>query len=200
MLMFSWVALGGIARPLHAAPKAPPSEAKMFYDKATAAFALGQYLEAAENYEQAFRLKPDPALLYNTAQAYRLGGNNKRALELYRSYMRVFPDGAAQEEAAKHAESLTQKLAEADAPKSPAPASPREPARVPPAPQDAPAPTMLVAAPEPQAPAQETSMFSRPVFWIVTGVVVVAAAVGIGLLASGDKDPSPTLGRIGGAN
>lgn len=200
--VFATIVLGGFPGLSLAAAKSP-SEAKAFYDKATAAFGLGQYEEAADNYEQAFKLKPDPALLYNAAQAHRLGGNNKRALELYRSYMRVFPNGAAHEEATKHAEALSQKLAQDEAAKA-APAPVSSPAPMPspppdPGPQDSANTAILAAKPEPRTAPEQTSMFSRPVFWIVAGVVVVAAAVGIGILASGDKDPSPSLGSIGGS-
>jgi tetratricopeptide (TPR) repeat protein len=65
-------------------------EARVYLDKATAAYALNRYSVAAENFEKAFELKPDPALLYNAAQSYRLAGNKERALELYESYLRVY--------------------------------------------------------------------------------------------------------------
>src|SRR5665213_2455300 len=83
-----------IAMLLGAAPsaKADRNEARKAYDAATAAFGLGHYAEAAEKYEQAFSIHPDPALLYNCAQAYRLAGNRARALELYRNYLRLYPD------------------------------------------------------------------------------------------------------------
>jgi tetratricopeptide (TPR) repeat protein len=66
------------------------TQAKISYQKAMAAFGLGDYAEAAEHYETAFRLKPDGALLYNAAQAHRLAGNKKRALELYRNFVRLY--------------------------------------------------------------------------------------------------------------
>ena len=66
------------------------ADARVHYDKATAAYALGRYADAAAEFEQAFTLKPDPAILYNAAQAYRLAGNKERALQLYRSYLRVY--------------------------------------------------------------------------------------------------------------
>src|SRR3954469_8851968 len=64
--------------------------ARGYVEKATAAYALNKYAVAAENFEKAFELKPDPALLYNAAQPYRLGGNKERALALYESYLRVY--------------------------------------------------------------------------------------------------------------
>jgi tetratricopeptide (TPR) repeat protein len=78
------VALGGRARADNV------EEARAYVNKATAAYALNHYAVAAENFEKAFELKPDPALLYNAAQAYRLAGNKERALELYESYVRVY--------------------------------------------------------------------------------------------------------------
>lgn len=188
-----------------AAPTAQVSEAKEYYDKATAAFALGSYPEAATNYEKAFSLKPDPALLYNAAQAHRLAGNNKRALELYKSYLRVFPQGAAREEATKHADTLSQEKPApvsqapvASAPLDPGPAKAELPAvsaPTSPSSSDLQLSTAPVVEPEPS-----TSLLASPVFWIVTGVLVVGAAVVIGVAASGDKDPSASLGRIGGSN
>ena len=49
----------------------PNEEARAYSDKATAAFALAKYAVAAENFEKAFELRPDPALLYNAAQAHQ---------------------------------------------------------------------------------------------------------------------------------
>jgi hypothetical protein len=84
VLLLSTVALGGQARADNV------EEARAYVNKATAAYALNHYAVAAENFEKAFELKPDPALLYNAAQAYRLAGNKERALELYESYVRVY--------------------------------------------------------------------------------------------------------------
>ena len=84
VLLFSVLALGGRAR------ADGVEEARAYVNKATAAYALNHYAVAAENFEKAFELKADPALLYNAAQSYRLAGNKERALELYESYVRVY--------------------------------------------------------------------------------------------------------------
>ncbi|HEY6475551.1 MAG TPA: tetratricopeptide repeat protein, partial [Polyangia bacterium] len=81
------------------ASAAQSSAARKAYEEATAAFGLGRYAEAADRYEKAFSLHPDPALLYNAAQAFRLAGNSKRALELYRNYLRLYPDASNADEA-----------------------------------------------------------------------------------------------------
>ena len=59
---------------------AQSGEARAHFDRATSAFALGRFDDAAHEYEKAFDLKPDPALLYNAAQAHRKAGNKHRAL------------------------------------------------------------------------------------------------------------------------
>jgi hypothetical protein len=91
--MIRLIGVVALATLLAASPLARAStedEARVYLDKATAAYALNKYAAAAENFEKAFELKPDPALLYNAAQAYRLAGNKERALELYESYLRVY--------------------------------------------------------------------------------------------------------------
>lgn len=71
-------------------PAAAEESARDYFDRATAQFALGKYADAAANYEKCFELKPDPAILYNAAQAHRLAGNKSRALELYQNYVRIY--------------------------------------------------------------------------------------------------------------
>ncbi len=65
-------------------------DAKAYYDRGNAAFALGKYDASAQAYERAYELKPDRALLYNAAQAHRLAGNKQRALTLYQNYLRFY--------------------------------------------------------------------------------------------------------------
>ena len=84
-------------------------EARDYLDRAAGAFALNHFVEAADNYEKAFALKPDPAVLYNAAQAHRLAGNKQRALDLYQSYLRMYgTDKRAEVE--KHVENLKQAI------------------------------------------------------------------------------------------
>jgi tetratricopeptide (TPR) repeat protein len=187
-----------------------PDTARSLYDKATSAYALGNYKRAAELYERAFEMKADPALLFNGAQAHRLAGNKERAYELYRNYLRVYPKGPGRAEAARHAENLKRELDE----KSSAATSP-----TPPPTSVAPPPAATVALSPPPAPPSftqpspgsdvevgakaqepgERSLFKRPMFWVIAGAVVLAAAgIGIAVATSGSKDPAPaTWGTIG---
>src|SRR5258706_15309100 len=66
------------------------AEAKEHFKKATSAYALGRFPDAALEYERAYELLPDPALLYNAAQANRIAGSKQRALLLYQNYLRIY--------------------------------------------------------------------------------------------------------------
>jgi tetratricopeptide (TPR) repeat protein len=92
----------GVAR----AAGADKEEARAFHEKATGAFALGHYAQAAEDFEKAFELRPEPALLYNAAQAHRLAGNKERALTLYQNYLRVYAKAGKRTEIEARVEEL----------------------------------------------------------------------------------------------
>jgi tetratricopeptide (TPR) repeat protein len=143
-------------------------DARKVYDEATAAFGLGRYAEAAEKYEQAFSLRPDPALLYNAAQSYRLAGNKARALELYRNCLRLYPDFPNADDARNHVASLKKQLEDeqraattpAAAPRAPAappapvtPLPPAPAASVAPAPSAMPPPVLAAPLPPSSSPA-----------------------------------------------
>jgi tetratricopeptide (TPR) repeat protein len=93
------------AEPKRSAP-APQESARSYYERATSAFGLAAYDRAAELYEKAFELRADPALLYNAAQSHRLAGHKERALELYRNYLRLFPDSGQAPDARRHMSEL----------------------------------------------------------------------------------------------
>ena len=71
---------GPASRSLGAADET--SAAREHAQKGKAFMDLGKYSEAAAEYEAAYAAKPDPALLLNLAQAYRLAGNADKALLL----------------------------------------------------------------------------------------------------------------------
>ena len=98
-------------------------DARHHYEQATAAFGLGHFLEAAEHYQAAFSLRPDPALLYDAEQAYRLGGNKARALELYRNYARLYGNAPNAPDARNHAAVLERELSAVPAPGDAPPAA-----------------------------------------------------------------------------
>src|SRR6185436_1763811 len=74
------------AEPVGAEAKA---KAREHYRRATVAYNLGNYDEAATQYEASYRLVQDSALLYNIGQAYRLAGRQEKALAAYKGFLRT---------------------------------------------------------------------------------------------------------------
>jgi tetratricopeptide (TPR) repeat protein len=130
------------------------SEARAYFDKATAAFALGHYPVAADNFEKAFELKPDPALLYNAAQAHRLAGNKERAVTLYQNYLRLYSKAVRRSEVETRVEEL-KKAIERDRQLATSPPTTTMPSALPPGPpasEPAVAPAPVATAPAAVAP------------------------------------------------
>ena len=79
------------------APAAAPTpearaEARAHYDKAVSHFNANEYVAAGDEFLLVHKAVPQPALLYNAAQAYRLGGDGPKALENYRAFLKEAPD------------------------------------------------------------------------------------------------------------
>jgi len=192
------------------------TEARRLYDEATAAFGVGNYAEAAEKYEASFKLHPDAALLYNAAQAYRMAGNQPRALQLYRNFVRLYADNPRTEDARNHAAALEKAIATGTTTSVPAtPATALAPVTRAPPPELAPPPAhdVSLSAPPPQpaqspalierqatppASADDTSpsLLRRPWFWIAVGAAVVGGAVAILFATRKDTYPDATLGTV----
>jgi tetratricopeptide (TPR) repeat protein len=192
----------------------PGTDAKELYGQATAAFGLGHYAAAAEKYEAAFSLRPDPALLYNAAQAYRLAGNKPRALELYRNCLRLYPNFRNAEDARTHITNLKAEIEQEQSAKvtpppvalTPAPvvASPTppavpaaEPAAASPPPVLLDASTSVVTAPAPAGPAARP-LTSKPWFWAAIGAAVVGGTVAVLLATRGTTYPNASFGTVNG--
>ena len=83
-------------------------DAKAHYQKATAHFAVGEYHDAAVEYEEAFKLKQDPAILFNAAQSFRLAGDNQQALLLYNNIIKLYPSTQYAKDSKERIEKLAQ--------------------------------------------------------------------------------------------
>jgi tetratricopeptide (TPR) repeat protein len=174
------------------------AEAKDHFKRATSLYALGRFSDAAIEYEKAYELMPDPALLYNAAQANRIAGNKPRALLLYQNYLRIYGDKVGNAvEVRGHIEKL-QMAIEIDAKTASAPPMAPAPA-VEPTPSEKETPPAVTVSPEPK---KEKPLVKKPWFWAVVGGAVVVVAVGVTLgvvLGSpGERDPNPSLATLRG--
>ena len=167
-------------------------DAKAHYQKATAHFAVGEYHDAAIEYEEAFKLKQDPAILFNAAQSFRLAGDNQKALLLYNNIIKLYPSTQYAKDSKERIEKLSQAATAPPAP-TPAPVTPIPP----PAPVVvSPPPAIEPAAPHPGASATVVSsappsageahpIYTRWWFWTAVGVVAAGAVITAIAVSSG---------------
>jgi tetratricopeptide (TPR) repeat protein len=86
--------------------------AREHYQKGTSFYDLGRYAEAIKEFEAAYEIKNDPALLYNLAQSHRLAGNSEQALHFYRTYLRYVPNAKNRAEIEDRIKQLDQLVAQ----------------------------------------------------------------------------------------
>ena len=163
-------------------------QARAAFQKGQTEYNLGNYAKAAEYFEETYRLRPVPALLFNIAQCYRFMGNLDKAVQTYRAYLRNAPPSDKNIELAK--DLLTQvekadeqkKHAESAAPHGLAP-EPGPPAskpavvavvdKTPASPPVTVPPAVTAPPPAPPPPAK-----SHTITWVTGGVAVAALAGG----------------------
>jgi tetratricopeptide (TPR) repeat protein len=68
------------------------------YRQGTRAFEVGSFDEAIEHFAAAYKLKDDPTILFNLAQAQRLAGRRSEALRTYRIYLSKQPNSPSRNE------------------------------------------------------------------------------------------------------
>lgn len=174
------------------------SSARLHYQRGTTYYDLGRYHEAAKEYEAAFELKDDPALLFNIAQAYRLAHEYADAVRAYRAYLRRLPnaDNATEVEARIHEmqELINQQRSTEQRPPLGTIAPTMKPAESPP-PATTAAATATATAPE------RKPLYKKWWLWTAVGVVAVGAAVGIGVgvAVANQNSFNATLGHVGPA-
>ena len=66
--------------------------AKTHFTEGSKHFEAGEFFVAAQEFEAAYALFPDPVYLYNIAQAYRRGSACGRAADYYRKFLAVVPN------------------------------------------------------------------------------------------------------------
>lgn len=160
-----------------ATARAAGEDAKTLFDRATVQFRVGQFHDAAQTYQRVYELHPDPVLLYNCAQSFRLANEPDKALLFYRSFLSAKPDAPNREEVEGRIAELErvvaeQKKAKERPPNDVTPAPPVAPTQAQtPAPQAAPAAVATV-------PPKRGTGRSKKIAGIALLGVAVGAAVG----------------------
>jgi tetratricopeptide (TPR) repeat protein len=156
------------------------SEARQHYKAATGHFAVGEFSQAAAEYEAAFKLHQDAALLFNAAQSRRLAGENQKALVLYKNFLNLYPDSKQAPTVREQISKLQDAIAAEEKAKTAPPINTVEAHGVAEQAQPAPAqpPVTQPAATAPSAPTSEKPpVYKKWWFWAAVGGVVVAAVV-----------------------
>ena len=109
------------------ASASPQDEARSHFKQGKAYQQAGAYLRAAEEFKAAYALDPRVEMLFNIAQAFRLGGDKPHAVEYFKSYLAAQPDGKAADEARALIAQLQREIDEAKAKETPPPPPPPPP-------------------------------------------------------------------------
>jgi tetratricopeptide (TPR) repeat protein len=132
------VAMAGDAAAMQLSPL-QKAEMKQHYDKATRAYDIQKYTEAVEEYQKAYEIGGDPAMLYNVAQSYRLNDQLPDALRFYRRYLQRSPNARNREDVERKIADLERTIAERRRATASAVQIAPPPLLVPPAPSSPPA-------------------------------------------------------------
>jgi tetratricopeptide (TPR) repeat protein len=139
--VFAVVVLGGRAQAMQLTP-VQKQEMKQHYEKATRAYDVQKYSEAVEEYQKAYEIGGDPAMLYNVAQSYRLSDQLPEALRFYRRYLQRSPNARNRDDVERKISDLERTLEERrKAAAAVPPPPPPEPVVVPPPPPPRPVKT-----------------------------------------------------------
>jgi tetratricopeptide (TPR) repeat protein len=95
-----------------ASDRTKTAEARRHFLQGRELLDAGSYAEAIAEFETALSLKPSPELLFNIAQAYRLKGDAKQALETYKRFIEISPKGPIADEARGHIDALIKQIEE----------------------------------------------------------------------------------------
>jgi tetratricopeptide (TPR) repeat protein len=81
--------------------EAQKQKTKEHYEKATLLYNVAKYPEAITEYEAAYLISADPAMLFNIAQCHRKNNQPEEAARFYRNYLRNAPNAPRREDVEK---------------------------------------------------------------------------------------------------
>jgi hypothetical protein len=134
-------------------------EARRHYEEGTKAFNLGEYPRAIGAFKAAYNAKPDPSLLYNIAQSFRLQGDAGQAIFFYKSFLRNLPATPNRKEVEARIRTL-EKQAEEQRKEAVPVVTPPAPALAPP-PASSPVQPLAIPSSEASSPPKDTT--AKPV-------------------------------------
>jgi tetratricopeptide (TPR) repeat protein len=126
----------GLASPALAQPKkstrAQKMKAKALYEEGLRFYNIGEYDRAVEKFKESYVVVAAPLLLFNIAQAQRLGGDCEAALRSYETYLREVPKPGNKQQVDQAVTICEKKVAAAKPAEKPAekPVQPEQPAPV----------------------------------------------------------------------
>ena len=172
--------------------------ARQHFEDGSRLYDLGKFREAAHEYEEAYKYKPDPALLFNIGQAYRAGGDANEAVTAYKSYLRRMPEAPNRREVEAHIEKLQRLVDEQHRTQTSPPQGTLQPSGTTTTttaqPQEQQQPQLVTTS----APAEKQPVYKKWWLWTaVGGAIVVGGVVAIAVAATTPKDaasPSNTFG------
>jgi tetratricopeptide (TPR) repeat protein len=178
--------LGGRAQAMQLTP-VQKQEMKQHYEKATRAYDVQKYSEAVEEYQKAYEIGGDPAMLYNVAQSYRLSDQLPEALRFYRRYLQRSPNARNRDDVERKISDLERTIEER---RKAAAAVPRPPP-----------PEPVVVPPPPPRKLEKTGSSGKRIAGIVVaslGGAALASAAITGKLAKDKGDKLTSLSTTGG--
>jgi tetratricopeptide (TPR) repeat protein len=129
------------------------ADVRMHFKKGQTHYALGEFEAAIDEFREAYRLRQEPAILFNLAQSYRQIHRWQHAYFHYRQYLNQKPDAANRAEVENLIEQMKAKmddeerLAKAEAPAAPLPAAATPTPAPPAAVAQSPAPVVAKSTP-----------------------------------------------------
>jgi tetratricopeptide (TPR) repeat protein len=172
--------------------------AREIYKEGVRLYDLGRFDDAIAQYETAYRLSDDPALLFNIGQAHRLARHWERAMFFYRSYLHRAPAAANRDEVKLRIAEMQEKLDHEAAAKDAAAKDAAKPTPTPPPAIVEPAPAATVTKAPPARGDEGRAARIAGFVLLPLGVAVVGGGIGASLVARADGNSITATAAQGG--
>jgi tetratricopeptide (TPR) repeat protein len=155
------------------------ARARMHFQQGKAAFELGNFQEALDQYKTAYRIAPLPGFLFNLGQCHRNLKQYEKAIFAFRSYLRKRPEAQNRDAVLLLIKELQRKIEERDRQKVPIYVPESRP--------------ITDTNPPPPPP---TPIYKRWWLWTLVAVAAGGAAVGI-YFGARSREPGIPDSRLG---